>query len=111
MVMPQALQDIFGYVNNVSNAIVQVLTPIIGLIFAISALVIVLGCIYSAATHVMNLRKERDVLAAIALGADLVVASVLLELITAHGTLNVLYVVATAAIAISVRMAVAKLNK
>lgn len=111
MVMPQYLQDVFGYVNNVSSLITGVLTPVINLILAVSALIIVLGCVYSAAEYVMNLRKERDVLSAIALGSDLIVASVLLELTTATGALNVLYVVATAAIAIGVRMGVAKLSR
>lgn len=111
MVMPQYLHDLSGHLNNVSGLISGALTPVINLIFALSALIIVIGCVYSAVEHLMNLRKERDVLAAVALGADLVIAAVLLELITATGALNVLYVVATAAIAISIRMAVAKLNK
>jgi len=111
MVMPQALQDVFGHVNNLSNIISGVLSPVINLIFAVSALVIVIGCIYSAVEQIMNIRKERDVLSAVALGADLVVAAALLELITTTGALNVLYVVATAAIAIGVRMGVAKLSK
>ncbi len=111
MVMPKYLQDLSGYVNNVSSLITGVLTPVINLILAVSALIIVLGCVYSALNHLMNLRKKHDVLSAIALGADLIIASVLLELITATGALNVLYVVATAAIAVAVRMGVAKLSK
>src|SRR3990167_10453048 len=111
MEMPQQLQTVYGHVNNLSNLVSGVLMPIINLLLAVSALIIVVGCVYNAVEHVMNLRKERDVLSAIALGADLVVASVFLELITATGTLNVLYVVATAAVAVGVRMGVAKLSR
>jgi hypothetical protein len=111
MVMPEVLQNLSGYVNDVSNLITSVLTPVIGLIFAVSALVIVVGCVSSAIDHVMHLRRKREVLSAINLGADLVVASVLVSLVTATGSLNVLYLVATAAIAVSVRMGVAKLSK
>lgn len=109
--MSEGLQCLLGYVDNVSVVISEVLRPFIHLILAISAVVIVLGSLVAAVEHLMHLRRHRDVLSAVALGADVIVACVLLHLITANSPLSALYLVATAAIAIAVRMGVAKLGK
>lgn len=109
--MPDYLQELFGYVNDVSSFISGVLAPFINLIFAVSALVIVVGCFWAAYEHLMSLRKDRDVLAAIGLGSDVIVASVFLSLIGASNPLNVLYLVATAAVAVGLRLGAAKLSR
>ncbi len=108
--MPDYLQSFAGYINDVSHFISGALAPLINLIFAISALVIVLGCLWSAYAHLVNLRKDRDVLAAIALGSDVIVASVLLALMNVGAPLDSLYLIASAAIAMGVRLGVAKLG-
>lgn len=109
--MSEGLQCLLGYVDNAAVVIGDVLKPFIHLILAVSAVIIVIGSLVAAVDHLMHLRKHRDVLSAVALGADVIVACVLLHLIVAGSPLNALYLVATAAIAIAVRMGVAKLGK
>ncbi len=112
MVIPDILTNFLGQVNDLSVAIGTLLNPFINLIFAVSAFVIVVACLYSAVEHLVHIRQERDVLSAMALGTHVIVASVLLSLVaTAHTPLNLLYLVATAAIAIGARVGVAKLNR
>jgi len=109
--MSEHLQNICGYINDLSTFISDVLTPFINLILVVSALIVVLSCVYAAIEHLTKLRKHRDALSAVALGADVIVARVLLCFSTATNPLAALYLVATAAIAIAVRMGVAKLSK
>lgn len=109
--IPDRLQCLLGYVNDVATGAGEVLRPFIHLILAVSALVIVIGSVVAAFEHLTHLRKHRDVLAAVALGADVIVACVLLHLISINGNpVDALCLVATAAIAIAVRMGVAKLG-
>ena len=109
--MSEHLQNLFGYINDLSMFLSEVLTPFINLILVASALIIVLSCVYSAVEHVTKLRKHRDALSALALGADVIAAKVLLCLTTVTNPLAALYLVATAAVAIAIRMGVAKLSK
>jgi len=110
--MPESLQDLLGYVNEVSLFIQGVLAPFIGLILAACALLLVVHCLREVYDLVVGMHRRGAVLRVVDVAADSLIAGVLLMIVT-MGTNpgSLLYLVASAAIAIAVRLGVAKLER
>jgi hypothetical protein len=111
MTMEKYLGDALGWVNDASGIIQEVLSPLAGFLLTASALVIVVSCLLSAFEQLKNLHQDREVLSAVVLGADVVMAMALMSLAGSNSPLNALYLVASVAVAMGVRLSVAKLGK
>lgn len=105
-------QAVASWIQDLINALEGILVPISNLILVIAALVIVVDCIRNAYELVTNLRRQDVVLRATGLGAEMFMAVVLLALVkSGNSPVELLYLGAAAAVAIAVRLGVAKLSK
>ena len=107
--MPDVITKALGYLNELSSGIGNLLHPFISFILVVGALIIVLGCLWTAFDHLRNIRHDLDVLGAAAMGADVVVAAAMLALAGAGDALTMLYLVATGALALGIRLGLVKL--
>ena len=110
--MPGYSQDMLTGVQQTVGFMEGVLTPLATLVLAIAVLVLVVDSVRNAYELVMHIRRGDVALRAIALGSEALLAIVLLALIRSNSTpMELLYLGAAAAVAIAVRLGVAKLER
>lgn len=89
----------------------DVLDPLVGLLIAVSALVIVAGSLFSAWEQLRSLHQDREVMAGVVLGLDVLIAGTILACLKDYSPLNSLYVVLVLGVLVGTKLAIAKKSK
>lgn len=89
----------------------DVLDPLVGLLIAVSALVIVASSLFSAWEQLRSIHQDREVMAGVVLGLDVLIAGTVLACVKDYSPLNSLYVALVLAVLVGTKLAIARKAK